>query len=378
MKNSEEMIKSLFERREGYIKEQKKKRKKMLVAVMSIAVCFTTIFVIGVPILLNDGGTDFVFVNKNTITGIKKENDTSTTNSENTSNTEKKADTKVTDNGKSAYHNETESSTSDKKSLDTGGMKISLFERTLKSSDTDSFGEDELRHVDVILNGYKLYTQLEKSDYNKYRIEKYLKKTDFGKKLGVITEIGGWTEALTTPCSQEPALAGCEVYAYKPINSEAVIIVKGNGCCSLFYFLDFSEEGHSYNEVYDIFNASSAKDIERIDYSVRKPEGALVETVKKGDITDEADVENFIKITKGLIPYTSKNAISATPDWLNDAYEEYKKDSKRIVYIEASIVLKNGLQIPFEYEPYLGTGYVQGHYFLSKNDNSVLKKMFQE
>ncbi len=373
MKSSEEMIKSLFERREQYIKDKKMKRKRLIIVASSLAVCFVVIVVaLGIPAVIGDEEITLSVDAVKTTSVNEKENSTSDIESEGSSTTEKEKESSVNNNEKTTF--------SEKKGqieITAGEIKISLFEATPKASDEDSFGEDELRHIDVTLDGYKFYTQLKKSDYSKYGIKPYLKKSDFGKKLGVITEIDGDSKDLKTPCSQEPTLAGCEVYLYKPVDSEAVIIVKGNGHCSLFYFLTFAEEGHSYNENYEIFNVSSAGDIERIDYSVKKPDGAIIVTTEKGSITDKNDIKKFVNITKGLRPYIRESAVSGDPEWLNDAREEYKKNKENIVYIDASIVLKNGLSIPFDYEPNLGTGYVPEHFFLSEADNAVMSKLFK-
>lgn len=393
MKTSEEMVKSLFERREQYVKEQKKK--KLSIAVTSLVMCFAVMAAaIGLPTVIGDGKTTPSVNGEKNTSSVEKENKISDIESENLSDTEKEKGGLINNNEKTTkekvsefINNEksftadySEGTSSEKKGdvkVASGKIEISLFEATEKASDTDSFGEDELRHIDVTLNGYKFYTQLKKSDYNKYGIKKYLKKSDFGKKLGVITEIDGQEKALKTPCSQEPALDGCEVYLYKPVNSEAVIIVKGNGHCSLFYFSSFLESGYRYNDNYKIFNVTSSEDIERIDFSVMKPDGTIIIPVEKGSITDKNDINDFMNITKGLIPYTRESALSGDPEWLNNAHEEYNKNDENRVWIGASVVLKNGLVIPFEYEPNLGTGFVPGHFFLSEKDNAVLMKMFK-
>ena len=124
-------------------------------------------------------------------------------------------------------------------------IMLSAFVSTMtKDPDSDAYGDDELRHVDVILQGNRLYDQIPESEYASYGIDGTLQKSDFGESLGTITEIGPYSEAvLSTPCSQEPTLAGCEVFYYKPVGCEAMIIVRGNGHCSLFRFMCFTEEG---------------------------------------------------------------------------------------------------------------------------------------
>lgn len=328
MKNSDEMVKSLFERREQYMAEQKRKKKIVLITITSLCcMCFAA--VLGIRIFQ---------VRNNTVPQI------------NTLPTE----------------------TPQEK------IQISLFDITPQEPTKDSFGIDELRHIDVILNGSKVYSQLEESDYTKYGIKSYLEESDFGDKIGTITETDNLSKALNTPCSQEPTLVGCEVFLYAPANCEALLIVKGRNNCSLFLFSCFSEQGHGYHEEYAIFNVVSSKDVARIDYCISKPDGGMFITTAEGSITDPSDLNAFINITKKLVPYVRESTLSGDPDWLNTAREEYNSNDENRISIEASVILKNGLSMPFSYEPNLGTGYVTGHYFLSEEDNAIMRKIFQE
>ena len=258
-------------------------------------------------------------------------------------------------------------------------IKLSAFASTItKDPDSDAYGEDELHHVDIILQGNRLYDQIPESDYASYGIDGTLQESDFGEMLGMITEIGPYTEdVLSTPCSQEPTLAGCEVFYYQPVNCEAMIIVRGNGHCSLFRFMWFTEEGFSYADEYKVFHVLSADDIERIDYEIRKPDGALIVTADEGSVTDISSIQTFFDITTNLKPYVQESALSGDPDWLNEARDEYRQsDADHRVDVEASIVLKNGLTMNLTYQPNLGTGYISGHYFLSETDNAVMRAMF--
>lgn len=257
---------------------------------------------------------------------------------------------------------------------------LSAFASTVKDPNSDAYGDDELHHVDVILQGNRLYKQIPESEYASYGIGYTLQESDFGELLGTITEIGPYTEeVLSTPCSQEPNIAGCKVFLYQPVNCEAMIIVRGNGHCSLFNFVYFTEEGFSYADEYNVFRVLSANDIERIDYEIRKPDGALIVTTDEGRITDKSSIRAFFDITMNLKPYANESALSGDPDWLNVAREEYRQSSAdNHVDVEASIILKNGLAMKISYQPNLGTGYISGHYFLSESDNAVMRKMFRQ
>ena len=377
MKNSDEMVKSLFERREQYITEQNKKRKKVMRITTSLAACFIVIVMVAVaavPTLLNDTNITLPISNGETtqpFTDSKKP----TVNSETTK--------PFTDNDSttSPIKNEDAQSTEKDHPITDGGMiKISLFNASPKDPDTDYFGEDELHHIDVILKGNRLYEQIPESEYASYGIGKGLRKSDFGELVGTIKEVGHSSEAdISVPCSQEPTLAGCEVFFYKPANCEAIIIVRGNEHCSLFRFKYFTEEGNSYSDEYKIFNVLTADDILRIDYRIEIPNGAIIVTKKEGSITNSSELKAFFDITMGLKPYANASALSGDPEWMIKAREEYKKLSNdEQIYIEASVVLKNGLSMPFSYQPNFGTGYVPGHLFLSEENNTIMRQMFQE
>ncbi len=360
MKSSDEMVKSLFERRKKYISEQNKKRKNTIKISASLAACFTVIVVATIvagPLLSDSRNIAPSVDNENVISSVNNETSDSPIKNENIPSNEK---------GHTAPADEK--------------IKISLFKASPSDPDLDYYGEDELQHVDVILQGNRLYEQIPESKYTSYGIGKTLQKSDFGEFIGSITEIGPYSEdVISTPCSQEPATAGCEVFYYQPVNCDAVIIVRGNDHCSLFRFINFTEEGFSYSDNYKVFNVLSADDITRIDYQTEIPDGTLIVTKNEGSITDTSDIQAFFNITMALKPYIRENALSGDPEWLNEAREEYKQSSNdNQIYIEASIILKNGLIIDFSYQPNLGTGYVPGHFFLSEEDNAVMRKMFQE
>lgn len=351
MKKTDEMVKSLFERREQYIAQQRKRKKSI-----GIVTCFAVVAVaaiVAIPTLIDNGDVALPIDKGVVSSSVSSENTTAATGNNGTSSNNKGEDLPPK-----------------------GGVEIALFESTSDDPYKDSFAEDELQHVDVVLNGNRVYVQIEESDYIKYGIASYLKKSDFGEKIGVITEMDGYSQTINTPCSQEPTLAGCEVYFYKPVNCEAVIIVRGNGCCSIFVFSSFLEEGNDYNEKYKIFNVSTSEEIERVDYYVRKPQGSIIVTVGEGSVTDKSDLNSFMIITKKLTSYVRESKLSGDPDWLTDLREEYNSNDEQRVFIEASIVLKNGLCIPFNYEPDLATGYVEEDFFLTSEDNVIIRGMF--
>lgn len=367
MKNSDEMVKSLFERREQYITEQNNKRKIVMRITTSLAVCFTVIVMVAIVTVPT------IFDGTNTTLPIG--NGETTVSSETTQPYTDKASTT------SPIKNEdTQSVEKEHLTPDSEIIKISLFNASTKDPDTDYFGNDEFHHIDVILKGNRLYEQIPESEYSSYGMEKGLQKSDFGEFVGTITEIGNYSEdVLPTPCSQEPTLAGCEVFFYKPVNCEAMIIVRGKEHCSLFRFMNFTKEGISYSDEYEIFNVFVADNISRIDYQMKIPDGGMIVSKKEGSITDSSELKAFFDITMNLKPYANASALSGDPEWMIEAREEYKQlSSDKQIIVDASVVLKNGLTMNFSYQPNLGTGYIPGHFFLSETDNSIMKKLFQE
>ncbi|MBE6677549.1 MAG: hypothetical protein E7597_02010 [Ruminococcaceae bacterium] len=262
---------------------------------------------------------------------------------------------------------------------DAGTENIALcpFEATAPDPDEDWFAEDELHHVEVILQGNRIYTQLSESECAKFTADGTLNSADYGEKLGTVKEIGAWDKADSTPCAQEPRLAGCEVYYYKPVNCEGLIIVQGNGACCLFGFNNFAEEGNSIADVLKVKGALNAEDIESISFEIQVPNGTLIQTQKEGTVIAPEKISTVMDVITKLTPYVRESNLSGDPDWLCEAREEYKKlDKEQQTVIFVKLMLKNGLWVDFEYQPNLGSGFIYGNRFLSEEDNAALSTIF--
>lgn len=369
MKTSDEMLQSLLKRREQYISEQKEKKKRRIKVTASFAICFSAAALVSVAaahIFPGDDTQILPVITENMTSAANTETITSVMTTENSTTSDAVGNTRP-----DVKEHTTPAETD---------IQITLFRATAKSPDTDAFGEDELTHVDVILDGNRLYEQIPESDLSLYGLDTVLHKSDFGDFIGTVTEIGPYAEEiLSSPCSQEPSLAGCDVYVYKPVHCDAMIIVRDNNCCSVFRFTGFTEEGFCIADNYRIFNVLSGNDILRIDYEVSIPDGTWMVTKKKGSITAESDLLTFFDTTAKLQPFARESALSGDPDWLNEARETYKeKNNSEKAEIAISLVLKNGLTMHITYQPNLGTGYIPGHFFLSEEENAVMRKMFQE
>lgn len=326
MKNSEEMILDLLNRREEYIIKNSKLKKRLVLCTFSCAVVLTSVLM-------------FPKVIKEPENEVKPYIENSTNM--------------------------------------TFGTEISLFVPQTKSPGTDSFSEDELAHIEVIIDGDKSYTQMKTDEYKKAGIPEILSDSDFGEKLGNITELYPESSPISTPCSEEPSLKDCEVFSYAPACNDAILIVSGNNKCSLFIFNCFYEEGHSMKEILDIFAVTSAEEVRSIDYSAITNEASLASSVFEGKIKNPNEISSILSILNSIEPFKRASSLSGDPDWLNSAREEYKNSGK-IIMIEAQIVLSDGLSINFTYEPYLGSGYIDGHYFLSEEENKTFCKIFSK
>lgn len=336
MKTYDEMVNSLFERRDEYVRQKKRKRKTLMSAGIS-AFCLCLVALVGI--------------------GIFNSNDRPIASPD------------------ESYEqvSENESGTQEEK------IQLTLFEASAVDPESDSYGDDELQHVDVILNSNRLYAQIDESEYTKYGIKTALDKSDFGAEIGTITEIASYSDALeteyseilSTPCSQEPQLAGCDVYYYAPADCEAVIIVKGNDHCSVFMFCGFLEDGHNLAEEMAIFGINSTEDLKKITYKV---ENATGKTLSSGTVDDSENASKVFEILSSLKAYKVDDPRVGTPDWLNDAYDEY--DFSNGIWVKMSLENKTGFAVEWEYMPYLGTGYVINHYFLSESENEILQYIF--
>ena len=124
MKSSDEMVKSLFERRKKYISEQNQKRKTTIKISASLAACFIVIVVaamVAIPILSN---------NKNIAPSIDNENISSSVNNETTDSPIKNENTLSDEKNHTMLNNDE--------------IQISLFNASPLDPDLDYYGEDEL------------------------------------------------------------------------------------------------------------------------------------------------------------------------------------------------------------------------------------------
>lgn len=254
-------------------------------------------------------------------------------------------------------------------------ISVRLFQASKQNPDHDSFGEDELAHIDIVLNGEIVYRQLPLEEYAKYGFKETLEQSDFGEFLGNVVEI--YDNDLSVKVgAQEPNLEESAVYYYAPAYKSA-IIVKKNQCCSIFVLNNFTAEtSHSLKEIYSLYGAFSSDDISHLTYSIYGMAGTQYCEIENGTVTDRNKINSFYEVTTALVPFEIKDPQAPTPDWLIEAQEEYKKNSEKIKRedITINIHFKNGKILEgITYQPYMSTGYVESMELLTSDQNNELR-----
>ena len=250
-------------------------------------------------------------------------------------------------------------------------INIVPFNPSPKDPDSDFIPEqkDPTLSIELIINGNRNYRQIDKEYYKQLGINSTINSNDFGKKIGTVSKIDSYQNVISTPCSTESNIINAEVYYYSPIGCEALIIVKNEKNCSIFAFQNFTDNEHNMSELYDIYGIKSSSDIKSIEYvSTGKTNNEILSI---GAVTNAEDINTFYEITNSLIGFSTKNSHYGTPEWLNEARENYENK----VYIDITIKFKNELSLDIQYQPNLGTGYISGYYFISKEENDILKSI---
>ena len=363
MRTTEEIRNEILKRS----KEVKTKRKKIIYS--SIPLCFCCIIIIlGVTLTLQRNS----LMSNNMPTIFGDETKTNSTQTEVLSSTQE-----ITSNEE---HSEP---LTNKHNTPTNKFKVKLFSNSNKNPDTDSFGEDELAHVDIVIDSNKSYRQLSINEYAKYGLKTELNKKDIGALIGTVIETKGISQKNIKVSSQDPNLKNCSVYHYAPMNNDALLIVMNDNNCSIFVFDQFVDNiNHSITEIYDIFGVKSANDISYLTYTISGTKNSHYQVIAKGKVTNKSKIETFYSITSSLVPFTSPSSISATPDWVNEAYDEYRKNPEKYKQedIAVDVHLKNGLIIPqiCSYQPYIADGYVDNMERLTPEQNKLLREVFNE
>ena len=252
-----------------------------------------------------------------------------------------------------------------------------------KSFGGDGFGEEELHHIDV-RTSEGFYEQLALDEYASNGISSTVSKTDFGEYIGKIIEVDNSYEHHGNAAeSQEPTLAGADVYYYAPKgNNKAFIIVKQNEQCSIFFANEINTS-EGFKNGFLFFNVQSAEDIRSVEYQKRIPdnEGKMILS-EQNVITDSTAVKDFYDLVCQLKPedYSGLPEFAATPLWYIEAWDKYKADPDAFVMEDYSIIitLKDGTVLrEILYQPFLANGYVENMQELTPEQNSALTNLLK-
>ena len=192
-----------------------------------------------------------------------------------------------------------------------------------KSFGGDGFGEEELHHIDV-RTSEGFYEQLALNEYASNGISSTIRKTDFGEYIGKIIEVDNSYEYHGNAAeSQEPTLAGGNVYYYAPKgNNKAFIIVQQNEQCSIFFANEINTS-EGFKNGFLFFNVQSAEDIMSVEYQKRIPdnEGKMILS-EQNVITDSTAVKGIFRLVPlqdvGVVLYRHPVDIGFSPTMQQD------------------------------------------------------------
>jgi len=252
-----------------------------------------------------------------------------------------------------------------------------------KSFGGDGFGEEELHHIDV-RTSEGFYEQLALNEYASNGISSTVSKTDFGEYIGKIIEVDNSYEYQGNAAeSQEPTLAGAEVYYYAPKgNNKAFIIVQQHEQCSIFFANEINTS-EGFKKGFLFFNVQGAEDIMSVEYQKRIPDsdGKMILS-EQNVITDSTAVKDFYDLVCQLNPedYSKLPEFAATPLWYIEAWDKYKANPDDFVMEDYSVIitLKDGTVLrEIRYQPFLANGYVENMQELTPEQNSTLKNLLK-
>ena len=252
-----------------------------------------------------------------------------------------------------------------------------------KSFGGDGFGEEELHHIDV-RTSKGFYEQLALDEYAFNGISSTINEADFGEYIGKIIEVNNSYDYHGNAAeSQEPTLAGADVYYYAPKgNNKAFIIVQQNEQCSIFFANEINTS-EGFKNGFLFFNVQGAEDIRSVEYQKRIPdnEGKMILS-EQNVITDSNAIKDFYDLVCQLKPedYSGLPEFAATPLWYIEAWDKYKANPDNFVMEDYSVIitLKDGTVLrEIRYQPFLANGYVQNMQELTPEQNSTLKNLLK-
>lgn len=244
---------------------------------------------------------------------------------------------------------------------------------------SSGFGEDELHHVDVrTADGF--YRQLSLDEFCENGISTDISVSDFGGYIGKIVEVNDSDYHNNSAESQEPSLAGADVYYYAPTGkNKAFIIVKKGNQCSIF-ISDGINVSNGFKDGLSFFDVNSADGIQSIEYKMSVSDGGIMVITKDEVITDRDKINTFYEVICELNAedYSLLPEHIGTPQWLVDAWEAYRNNPNPPEREDYDIIIKlnDGTVLQsISYQPYLGNGYIHTMQELTPEQNSTLRQL---
>jgi len=136
------------------------------------------------------------------------------------------------------------------------------------------------------------YISLSEDLKQEYGFPQEINESDIGDRIVTISK------------SADPSLIGCEVYAYKPAGSEAVVAVKKNGEYILFRFFTFEsyqnnqdEDAAEYLKLYGI---NKPEDISKIQFIIYSDQNKINGRTEVRELTGRDEIARFYGYFSGL------------------------------------------------------------------------------
>lgn len=244
--------------------------------------------------------------------------------------------------------------------------------------ETDSYSTEEAFHIDV-RTADLLYRQMRPEEYAEQGIPALVSVGDFGAYIGRITETDSTSEYHGNAAeSQEPNIAGADVYYFAGRN-RGFIIVQKDKACSVFFADTVSTESGLKKGLAQ-FDVQSAGDIAAVRIAKNVPDGARMVTAAEKTLTAREPIEQLYTLLCGLTPedYSALPAHIGTPQWLNDAWAAYRANPTPRADYEITFVLEDGTALrAAAFQPYLGNGYVSGMQELTPAQHDALLALVQ-
>lgn len=246
--------------------------------------------------------------------------------------------------------------------------------------DSDAYGEDELHEVRLTVNGVR-YDQLKDADYERYGISGEIPDLSFGEFVGTVIESFPNQEYDEGVVSPEPSLTGAEVYRYAPANSQAVVIAKKDGNCSMFEVSRWGAN-RTFREACAFFGGERTDSgIASISYTVSVPGKDVYRVTTDKVITEYEKIDAICNVLMQLTPEEMPSDETApTPQWFIDAMQAYKEhpEEYNAEDILFTVHFRNGTVMrDILYKPFIGNGYLDNMKELTSEQNAALRSLFE-